>query len=120
MVKVAGHRMTSGEIESVINSIDGVTESAVVGIPDEIKGEKLVVFYVGRADEKLIVSKVREFLGPIYVIDKVYRVERLPKSRSGKIVRRVLRDLLLGKEIDETILEDSDVIREIKNEISRH
>ncbi|MEM0363093.1 MAG: AMP-binding protein [Sulfolobaceae archaeon] len=120
MIKVAGHRMTSGEIESVINSIDGVTESAVVGIPDEIKGEKLVVFYVGRADEKLIVSKVRELLGPIYVIDKVYRVERLPKSRSGKIVRRVLRDLLLGKEIDETILEDSDVIREIKNEISRH
>ncbi len=119
MVKVAGHRITSGEVESVINSINGVVESAVVGIPDEVKGEKLIVFYVGNVGEKEIISKVRELLGPIYVIDKVYRVERLPKSRSGKIVRRILRDILLGKEVDETILEDGEVIKEIKNEISR-
>ncbi|AOL16941.1 AMP-dependent synthetase [Sulfolobus sp. A20] len=119
MIKVAGHRITSGEVESVINSINGVVESAVVGIPDEIKGEKLVVFYVGSAEEKEIISSVKKLLGPIYVIDKVYRVERLPKSRSGKIVRRILRDILLGKEVDETILEDGEVIKEIKNEISR-
>lgn len=119
MIKIAGHRITSGEVESVINSIEGVIESAAVGIPDEIKGEKLVVFYVGNADPQTIIRKVRELLGPIYVIDKVYKVERLPKSRSGKIVRRVLRDILLGKEIDETILEDTEVIKEIKNEITR-
>jgi len=119
MIKIAGHRITSGEVESVINSIEGVIESAAVGIPDEIKGEKLVVFYVGNADQQTIIRKVKELLGPIYVIDKVYKVERLPKSRSGKIVRRVLRDILLGKEIDETILEDAEVIKEIKNEITR-
>ncbi|WP_338604624.1 AMP-binding protein [Sulfolobus tengchongensis] len=117
MIKIAGHRITSGEVESVINSIEGVVESAAVSIPDEIKGEKLIVFYVGNSDERTIITKVRELLGPIYIIDKAYKVERLPKSRSGKIVRRVLRDLLLGKEIDETILEDPEVLKEIKNEI---
>ncbi|ADB85837.1 AMP-binding protein [Saccharolobus islandicus] len=119
MIKIAGHRITSGEVESVINSLEGIVESAAVGIPDEIKGEKLVVFYVGNIDEKTIVTKVREMLGPIYVIDKIYKVERLPKSRSGKIVRRVLRDLLLEKEIDETILEDPEILKEIKSEIKR-
>jgi len=74
---------------------------------------------VGNIDEKTIVTKVREMLGPIYVIDKIYKVERLPKSRSGKIVRRVLRDLLLEKEIDETILEDPEILKEIKSEIKR-
>lgn len=74
---------------------------------------------MGNIDEKTIVTKVREMLGPIYVIDKIYKVERLPKSRSGKIVRRVLRDLLLEKEIDETILEDPEILKEIKSEIKR-
>ncbi|ARM76704.1 AMP-binding protein [Acidianus manzaensis] len=115
MIKIAGHRITSGEVESVISEIPGVIEVAAVGIPDEIKGEKLIVFIVGNTNENIVKEKVREELGAIYVIDKVYIVTRLPKSRSGKIVRRALRDLLLGKSFDSTLLEDPEVLREIKD-----
>ena len=118
MIKIAGHRITSGEIENLLMEMEGVKEVAVVGIPDEIKGEKVVVFIVGDVDENKIKEKIRNSLGPIYVIDKVYRVNRLPKSKSGKIVRRMLKDLLLGKEIDPSILEDPEVINEIKGVVN--
>jgi len=120
MIKVAGHRITSGEVESVVSSIEGVKDVAVIGVPDEIKGEKLIIFVVGNVDKDLVKRKVIETLGPIYVVDNVNIVERLPKSRSGKTVRRILRDILLGKEVDATILEDPEVVKEIKNEISRN
>lgn len=99
MIKVAGHRITSGEVESVISKIDGVKDVAVVGIPDEIRGEKLAIFVVGNVNKEEIKKKIVEALGPIYVIHDVYLVERLPKSRSGKTVRRILRDILLEKNL---------------------
>ncbi|NON62635.1 AMP-binding protein [Acidianus sp. RZ1] len=117
MIKVAGHRLTSGEIEALISSIPGVVEVAAIGIPDEVKGEKIVIFYVGDPAVD-IKGEVRKKLGQIYVIDKVYNVERLPKSRSGKIVRRALKDLMSGREIDKTILEDPEVLSEIKAKIT--
>lgn len=119
MIKIAGHRITTGEVENLLMHIEGIKEVAVVGEPDEIKGEKLVVFYVGNVNENRIREIIRDSLGPIYVIDKVYKVSKLPKSKSGKIVRRILRDIVLNKEIDPTILEDPEVVKEIKDEISR-
>ncbi len=117
MIKIAGHRITSGEVESMISEIPGVIEVAAVGVPDEIKGEKLDIFVVGTIDENLIRERVKESLGPIYVIDKIYKVNKLPRSRSGKIVRRALRDAILGNNFDETILEDPEVLREIIDSI---
>uniref|UniRef100_A0A2U9IPH4 AMP-dependent synthetase n=1 Tax=Acidianus sulfidivorans JP7 TaxID=619593 RepID=A0A2U9IPH4_9CREN len=114
MIKIAGHRITSGEVESVISEIPGVIEVAAIGIPDEIKGEKLIIFIVGNANENEVKERVRKELGSIYVIDKVYNVPRLPKSRSGKIVRRALRDVLLGRSFDSTLLEDPEVLKEIE------
>lgn len=119
MIKIAGHRITSGEVESVISQIPGVIEVAAIGIPDEVKGEKLIIFLVGEANEDEVKEKVRTALGPIYVIDKVYKVQRLPRSRSGKIVRRALRDVLLGKPFDPTLLEDPEVLKEIEETIKR-
>jgi len=119
MIKIAGHRITTGEVENLLMHIEGIKEVAVVGEPDEIKGEKLVVFCVGNVNENRIREIIRDSLGPIYVIDKVYKVSKLPKSKSGKIVRRILRDIVLNKEIDPTILEDPEVVKEIKDEISR-
>ena len=113
MIKIAGHRITSGEVESVISEIPGVVEVAAVGVPDEIKGEKLDIFVVGDVSEDQVRAKVRESLGPIYVIDKVFKVNRLPRSRSGKIVRRALRDVIVGNKFDETMLEDPEVLKEI-------
>jgi len=115
MIKIAGHRITTGEVENVLMEVNGVKEVAVVGVPDEVKGEKMIVFVVGNnIDPEKIREKTRKSLGPIYVIDKVIEVNRLPKSKSGKVVRRILRDLVLGKEVDPTILEDPDVVNEIK------
>lgn len=120
MIKIAGHRITSGEVEDIITKIPGVVEAAAVGVPDEIKGEKLVVFVVGNVKEDEIIRKVRESLGSIYVIDKVYRVEKLPRSRSGKITRKILRDLLTNKPIDKSILEDPEVIKDIEDKIKEN
>lgn len=115
MIKVAGHRITSGEVEAVVGTIPGVKDVSAVGVPDSVKGEKLVIFVVGEVDEELIKDTVREKLGPIYVVDKVIKVPRMPKSRSGKVVRRILRDLTVGKEVDPTILEDPEVVVELKD-----
>ncbi|BCU69262.1 AMP-binding protein [Stygiolobus caldivivus] len=119
MIKIAGHRITSGEVENLLMEIEGIKEVAVVGIPDEIKGEKMVIFVVGDSNvhEEKIKEKIRDSLGPIYLVDKVIRINRLPKSKSGKVVRRMLRDLMLGKEVDPTILEDPDVINDIKEAV---
>lgn len=113
MIKISGHRITSGEVESVISEIPGVIEVAAIGVPDEIKGEKLDVFIVGNVSEDQIREKIKESLGPIYVIDKIFKVNRLPRSRSGKIVRRALRDAIIGNKFDETMLEDPEVLKEI-------
>ena len=119
MIKISGHRITSGEVEAVVQSVKGVSEAAAVGVPDEVKGNKLVIFYVGTATEDDIRRAIRENLGPIYVVDKVYRVERLPRSRSGKIMRSVLRKILTGEKYDETVLEDPGVARDIENVVRR-
>ncbi len=113
MIKVAGHRLTSGEVEAILQGLQGVVEVAVVGVPDEVKGEVMDVFVVGDVDEETVRRRVRESLGNIYVVDKVFKVSRLPKSRSGKVVRRALRDAVTGRKFDETLLEDPEVMREI-------
>ncbi len=114
MIKISGHRITSGEVEAVVSEVKGVTEAAAVGVPDEIKGNKLVIFYVGDATEDEIRRIVREKLGPIYVVDDVIRVKKLPRSRSGKIVRSVLRKILTGEPFDPTVVDDPSDLREIE------
>ena len=117
MIKVAGHRITSGEVEDVVSKIPGVKDASAVGVPDPVKGEKLVLFIVGDADPERVKAEVRSKLGPIYVVDRVVRVPRLPKSRSGKVVRRILRDLVTGRDVDPTILEDPEVVNELRRSL---
>jgi len=99
VIKVAGHRLTTGELEAAINLHEDVTECAVVGIPDEIKGEVPVAFVVLKKKrhpqkiKEVIISKIRAEIGPIALPKEVYLVEDLPKTRSGKIMRRILRRL---------------------------
>lgn len=100
VLKVAGHRLSNAEIEDVINSHESVVESAVVGLPDQIKGEVPIAFVVLKGvkpDEKLsaeIVGLVARKIGPIAKPAKVVYVEDLPKTRSGKIMRRVIKNLI--------------------------
>ncbi len=104
IMKVAGHRLSTAELENAIASNGKVRECAVVSIPDKIKGQVPVVFVVlkkGKGDaslEKELVSHVDKKIGPIARPSKVYFVEDLPKTRSGKIMRRILKNLLANKE----------------------
>ena len=120
VIKIAGHRLTTGELEAAINLHPGITESAVIGIPDEIKGEVPLAFvvYKGREAEKIkkeVVEQVRKEISPIALPKEVYLVEDLPKTRSGKIMRRILRKLFTGEELgDLSTLANPQIVEKIK------
>ncbi|HQN30267.1 MAG TPA: acetyl-coenzyme A synthetase, partial [Methanothrix soehngenii] len=105
VLKVAGHRISNAEVESAAVSHPKVAEAAVIGEPDEVKGEKIVAFIIlkeGVVEEeslkKDISTHVRKVLGPVAYPDKVYFVKDVPKTRSGKIMRRVIKAKALGKD----------------------
>ena len=114
VLNVAGHRIGTADVESAMITHPSVAESAVIGIPDPIKGEAIKAFVVLRlgaepSDEmqQSIVDHVRRELGPIATPSEMAFVEKLPKTRSGKIVRRLLKAQELGKDPgDLSTLED--------------
>jgi len=122
VLKVAGHRIGSMELESAIVAYDAVAEASVVGKIDEVKGERIVAFVVLKQgyqgsysikDE--IIKYVKSKLGAIAVIDEVYFVNKLPKTRSGKIMRRLLKSIVNNTGIgDVTTLEDEAAVDEVK------
>lgn len=103
VLKVSGHRIGSAEIEGAMDKIPEVAESAVVGYPHEIKGEGIFSFIVlkngftgNKELEKKIIEFVRNAIGPIATIDKIQWTDQLPKTRSGKVMRRILRKIAAG------------------------
>ena len=121
MIKVAGHRLTTGELEGAINKLKDITESAVIGIPDSIKGEAPIAFIISRTKKPLSVLKkevavqVRKEIGPIASLKNVYLVVDLPKTRSGKIMRRILRKLFSGEDLgDLSTLANAESVEAIK------
>ncbi len=105
VLNVAGHRIGTADVESALVSHPAVAEAAVIGIPDPIKGEAIKAFVVLRAgqtpSEELkenIVQHVRRELGPIATPNEVVFLDKLPKTRSGKILRRLLKAQELGKD----------------------
>jgi acetyl-CoA synthetase len=124
VLNISGHRIGTAEVENAINMHSGVVESAVVGFPHDIKGQGIYayVIYSGhhgdenltRQDINLTVSKI---IGPIAKPDKIQFVTGLPKTRSGKIMRRILRKIAEGEMAnlgDTTTLLDPGVVDEIK------
>jgi len=114
VLNVAGHRIGTADVESAMITHPAVAESAAIGIPDPIKGEAIKAFVVLRlgADESdemrhSIIDHVRRELGPIATPSQLAFTEKLPKTRSGKIVRRLLKAQELGKDPgDLSTLED--------------
>ena len=105
VMKVAGHRLSTAELENAINKSKIVNESAVVPIADNIKGQVPIAFvvlkhssYVSKNLEAKIKQQVDKMLGPIARPSKIFFVEDLPKTRSGKIMRRILKNILENKE----------------------
>lgn len=126
VIKVAGHRIATGELEAAVNLHPEITECAVVGIPDEIKGEVPVVFVVSKTKKPPeilkgeVLSQIRKQIGPIALPKEVYLVEDLPKTRSGKIMRRILKRLFSGEELgDLSTLANPESVEKIKNQIKR-
>jgi len=105
VIKVAGHRLSTAEMESALDEDKFVVESAVVGIPDKIRGEVPVAFVVlekgtpSKSLEDSLVKRVRVKIGPIATLSKIYFVSDLPKTRSGKIIRRMLKALLTKEDL---------------------
>lgn len=124
VLNVSGHRIGTAEVENAINMHTGVVESAVVGYPHDIKGQGIyayVIFQADMKDEKLtrqdITQTVSRIIGPIAKPDKIQFVSGLPKTRSGKIMRRILRKIAEGetdKLGDTSTLLDPAVVEEIK------
>lgn len=122
VLKVAGHRIGTYELESALVSHEAVAEAAVVGVPDKIKGEVPVAFTVLKAGFKPSESLkdslkkwVRERYGPIAVPSQVFFVSKLPKTRSGKIMRRLIKAVATGAPLgDITTLEDEAAVEEVK------
>lgn len=104
VIKVCGHRFGSAELEKCISSFPGIVESAVTAVPHEMTGEGIVVFAVtqGAPDADALKNHVRRTYGAIAVPHMVYFVSDLPKTRSGKIIRRMLKDALARKPFGDT------------------
>lgn len=124
VIKVSGHLLGTAEIENAINEHPDIVESAVVGFPHDIKGWGIYAFVIcdhQRTDtdslKKEIIQTVTKFMGPIAKPDKIQIVKGLPKTRSGKIMRRILRKIAendLANLGDTSTLLDPSVVDEIK------
>ncbi len=125
VLNVSGHRIGTAEVENAINMHAGVIESAVVGYPHDVKGQGIyayVIYSNTHGDEELtrkdILQTVTRMIGPIAKPDKIQFVNGLPKTRSGKIMRRILRKIAEGETEnlgDTSTLLDPGVVEEIKN-----
>lgn len=125
VINVSGHRMSTMEVESALISHDSVKETAVVGFKHDLKGQGIAAFVtlaegVEMNDEtrKALRNHVRSEIGAIASPDKIYMAEGLPKTRSGKIMRRLLRQIADGEEIsgDTSTIEDPSVLDKLKEQ----
>jgi acetyl-CoA synthetase len=122
VMKVAGHRLSSAEVEDALTSHPLVIESAVVPMPDEIRGQVPIAFVVLKQGQKpgpkvqdALVKQVRSSIGPTAKPQKIYFVKELPKTRSGKIMRRFLRSMLVNEKLgDATTLKNPEVVDYLK------
>lgn len=123
VIQVSGHRLGTEELESALVSHVSVSEAAVVGVPDVIKGASLYAFVTTQADVKVtdalkqaLIAHVRTVIGPIATLEVIQWADALPKTRSGKIMRRLLRKIAAGDAShlgDLSTLADPTVIKQL-------
>lgn len=126
IINVAGHRLSTAEMEEVVAAHPAVAECAVIGIHDDLKGQIPVGFVVLKAGadteeaqlEKELVQMVRDRVGPVASFKKATVVQRLPKTRSGKILRRIMRHIVDGKPYSPpSTIEDMSVLPELEEKV---
>lgn len=122
VLKIAGHRIGTAELESSLVSNHSISEAAACGIPDDIKGEVIIAFVVPKEGitvtdslRKELVDTIRKDIGAIATPQSIYFVSKLPKTRSGKIMRRLLKAIASNEKIgDISTLEDGAAVSEIQ------
>jgi len=128
VINVSGHRMGTAEVESALVAHEAVAEAAVVGFPHEIKGQGIFAYVILGAYNNDVTpgelvgalkEQVRHVIGPIATPDQIMIVPGLPKTRSGKIMRRILRNIAAGEYTDLgdiTTLADPPVVEKLVEE----
>lgn len=127
VINIAGHRLGTREVEEVISGHPAVAEASAIGVADELKGQAVVAFVVLKQGQepsaemqRSIINLVREKIGAIATPRDVQFVKLLPKTRSGKVMRRVLKGIVEGAKIgDLTTLEDGASIEEVKRAVEQ-
>jgi acetyl-CoA synthetase len=127
VIKISAHRIGTIEIESALLQHPSVAETAVVGRPDPLRGETacaLVVLKGGNQPSEALGHSLKELvkktLGPIVVVSDVFFVGKLPKTRSGKIMRRLIKAVIMGKPLEDySTIEDESAIEEVKEAVKR-
>lgn len=123
VINVAGHRLSTGEMEEIVGKHNAVAECAVVGRNDELKGQMPTGLVVLKSDATIahddlaqeLVKLVREQIGAVACFKEVHVVPRLPKTRSGKILRKTIRQIFNGEEyVVPSTIDDPDSLNEIK------
>jgi len=132
VINVSGHRLSTAEIESALIMHPGVAETAVIGAADELTGQAVHAFVTLKPDfkhdpenevglNKELVHQVRKVIGPFAAPTKIYITSNLPKTRSGKIMRRVMRKIVAGEgdQIgDVSTMEDPTIVDVIKERVA--
>ena len=124
VLNVSGHRLSTMEVESALVSHPLVAEAAVVGFPHEIKGEGICCFVIPKGEippesaKKELIAHVRRQIGALATPDQIRFTTALPKTRSGKIMRRLLRDIAAGRESagDTSTLDDISVLAKLRDD----
>ena len=125
VLNVSGHRLGTAEVESALVSHEAVAEAACVGMPHEMKGQAIAAFVTLRSGvkptddlKKQLAAVVKKQIGSLAVPDQIRFTDSLPKTRSGKIMRRLLKEVASGGEVkgDVTTLEDFTVIAKLKEQ----
>jgi acetyl-CoA synthetase len=125
VINVSGHRMGTAEVEAAVKKHSSVAAVAVVGKPHSIKGEGIFAYVVLKSEDDVAVEAlvkeinnvIKQEIGAIAVCDDIVFVPDLPKTRSGKIMRRILRSIAKGEEItqDTSTLEDPSIVGKIES-----
>jgi len=124
VLNVSGHRLSTMEVESALVSHPLVAEAAVVGFPHEIKGEGICCFVIPKGEippdsaKKELIAHVRKHIGALATPDQIRFTPALPKTRSGKIMRRLLRDIAAGRESvgDTSTLDDVSILAKLRDD----
>jgi propionyl-CoA synthetase len=123
VINVSGHRLSTGEMEEIIATHDAIAECAVVGISDNLKGQVPLGFAILKSGvtisdneiKQSLVQLMREKIGPVACYKETVIVERLPKTRSGKILRKTMRQIVDGEEyVVPSTIDDPAILDEIK------